>query len=382
MRSWASVRLLLLAVLLGVPIAAGAFWFLKITELLQEWAFTDVPNALGYDSVPARWPLVPLVLAGMIVGAVIRYLPGDGGESPAEGFKAGGIAPARTLPGILLAAVASIGLGAVLGPEMPLIAVGGGLACLTVRLANRDVPAQTGAVAVATGSFAAISTLLGTPLAGAFLLLEASSVGGAAATAVLLPGLLGAGIGSLVFTGLNSVTGYGTFSLAVPDLPPVGAPAVAEFGWALAIGLVAAPLAVGLRWLAVTLRDRIRQRLILATTLMGLVIAVLAIRYAEVTGHDLRCPVLRPGRLAGPAKDRRRVLRRGAAPARRVQGAGIRSSVERLPRRPGLPRPVHRRGRRHPVLAPAGAAPGTGRRDGDERDDRGDGCGCRCRLSC
>jgi H+/Cl- antiporter ClcA len=286
MRSWAYVRLLLLAVVLGVPIAAGAFWFLKLTELLQEWAFTDLPNALGYDPAPAWWPLVPLALAGVIVGAAIRYLPGAGGESPAEGFKPGGIAPATALPGILLAAVASIGLGAVLGPEMPLIALGGGLAYLTVRLANRDVPAQTGAVVAATGSFAAISTLLGTPLAGAFLLLEASTVGGAVATAVLLPGLLGAGIGALVFTGLNSLTGYGTFSLAVPDLPPVGTPTVAQFGWAIAIGLVAAPLAVGLRWLAVAIRDQIRQRLVLATTLMGLVIAALAIGYAEVTGHE------------------------------------------------------------------------------------------------
>ena len=87
------------------------------------------------------------------------------------------------------------------------------------------------------GSFAAISTLFGTPLAGAFLLLEASSVGGMVATAALLPGLLGAGVGALVFTGLDSLTGFGTFSLAVPDLPAAGTPTLAEFGWAVVIGL-------------------------------------------------------------------------------------------------------------------------------------------------
>ena len=65
------------------------------------------------------------------------------------------------------------------------------------------------------------------------------------ATIVLIPGLLGAGIGSLIFLGLNSLTGYGTFSLAIPNLPPFGHLDVAQFGWALAIGAAAASSAPG-----------------------------------------------------------------------------------------------------------------------------------------
>ena len=44
---------------------------------------------------------------------------------PAEGLKAGG-PPTRPidLPGVLLAAMATLGLGLVLGPEGPLIALG------------------------------------------------------------------------------------------------------------------------------------------------------------------------------------------------------------------------------------------------------------------
>ena len=56
------------------------------------------------------------------------------------------------LPGIALAALATLAFGAVLGPEAPLIALGGGLAVLAVRLAQRDVPAQTLAVVSAAGS--------------------------------------------------------------------------------------------------------------------------------------------------------------------------------------------------------------------------------------
>ena len=286
MRSRAYLRLLVLAAVLGVPIAAAAFGFLKLTALLQQWAFTDLPSALGFASAPTWWPLGPLAVAGLLVGLAVRYLPGRGGESPADGFVAGRPAPAPAeLLGITLAALASVGLGAVVGPEAPLIALGGGLAYLAVRLAGRDLPPRAAGVVAATGSFAAISTLLGSPLAGAFLLLEASAIGGALATAVLLPGLLGAGIGALVFTGLDSLTGYGTFSLAVPDLPPAGTPTVAEFGWAIVVGLAAGPLSVGLRRLAVAVRDRAVIHPVSATVLLGLVIAGLAIGYAAATGH-------------------------------------------------------------------------------------------------
>jgi H+/Cl- antiporter ClcA len=300
MRSRAYLRLLVLAVVLGVPIAAAAFGFLKLTERVQHWAFADIPQALGFSSAPAWWPLAPLAVAGLLVGLAVRYLPGRGGESPVDGFVAGRAPATTALPGILIAAVASVGLGAVVGPEAPLIALGGGLAYLAVRLAGRELPARAAAVVAATGSFAAISTLLGSPVAGAFLLLEASAVGGAVATAVLLPGLLAAGIGALIFTGLDSLTGWGTFSLAVPDLPSPGTPTVAEFGYALVIGLVAGPLCVGLRRVAVAVRDRALIRPVPATVLLGLVVAALAMGYAAGSGHAAS-DVLFSGQSALPA---------------------------------------------------------------------------------
>jgi H+/Cl- antiporter ClcA len=102
----------------------------------------------------------------------------------------------QQLPGVILAALATLIFGAALGPEMPLILLGGGLAALAVRLARRPVPDRARAVVASAGSFAAISTLLGSPLVGAFLLMEASSLGGPMLGLVLLPGLLAAGVGS------------------------------------------------------------------------------------------------------------------------------------------------------------------------------------------
>ena len=55
--------------------------------------------------------------------------------------------------------------------------------------------------------------MLGSPLVGAFLLMEVIGFGGATMEMVLLPGLLSAGVGSLIFVGLNNLTGFGNFSL-------------------------------------------------------------------------------------------------------------------------------------------------------------------------
>ena len=186
------------------------------------------------------------MLAGALVGLTIRYLPGTGGRSPADGFKAGEGPPSPVqLPGVVLAALAALSLGVVLGPEAPLIALGGGLGVCAVRLVKRGAPDRARAVVAGAGSFAAISTLFGSPLLGAFLLMEAAGVAGDTLELLLLPGLLAAGVGSLIFIGLGAWTGLGTFSLAIGHVPHLGPPHIGEFGWALVIGAVAAAFGSG-----------------------------------------------------------------------------------------------------------------------------------------
>ncbi len=276
--------LLALAALLGVPISAAAWGFLYVIDKLQTWIFTDLPKDLGFHSEPTWWPLLPLVVAGVLVGLTIKHLPGTCGHPPAEGFKAGGAPEPIELPGIFLAALASLALGVVIGPEAPLIALGGGLAVCAVRLAKRDAPPMTVTMVAAAGSFAAISALLGSPILAAFLLMEGSGIGGPMLGIVLVPGLLAAGVGSLIFIGLDSWTGLGTFSLAIPNLPPFARPDGAEFLWAIAIGLAATLLGSAIRWLALFLKPRVEHRMVLLTPVVGLAIAGCAIAYAEITG--------------------------------------------------------------------------------------------------
>jgi H+/Cl- antiporter ClcA len=155
-------------------VSALAYGFLELVDLLQTALFTDLPKELGFDSAPMLWPLPVLAVGGLLTALSIRYLPGTGGHSPADGFKAGAVTHPIELPGVFLAALATLSFAAVLGPEAPLIALGSGLGMLAVRLAARDAPDMAGAVIAAAGSFAAISTLMGSPLLGAFLLLEAA----------------------------------------------------------------------------------------------------------------------------------------------------------------------------------------------------------------
>jgi H+/Cl- antiporter ClcA len=285
LRSKSYLGLLILAALLGVPISAAAYGFLALVGYLQPEIFTHLPNGLGFHGEPPWWPLPILFVAGLLVAPVIAFLPGKGGHSPADGFKPGGGAPTPAqLPGVVLAALATLSLGVVLGPEAPLIALGGGLAVLAVRLAKRDMPAQATAVVAAAGSFAAVSTLLGSPIAGAFLLMEASGLGGPMLGLVLLPGLLASGVGALIFVGLDTLTGLGTFSLSVPGLPHFARPDVAEFGWALVIGLAAAILGTAIHRLGLLLRPYVERRMLLLMPVVGLIIGGLALAYTEGTG--------------------------------------------------------------------------------------------------
>jgi H+/Cl- antiporter ClcA len=284
LRSRSYLVLLAFAAILGVPVSVVAYWFLKLSTLLQGWVFTDLPKALGFHGMPVWWPLPPLAVAGVLVALTIRYLPGHGGESPAEGFKARPAPAAAALPGITIAALLTIGLGAVLGPEAPLIAIGGGVAALGARLARPNAPASATTLVGAAGSFAAVSTLLGSPILGAFLLMEASGLGAGMLSPVLVPGLLAAGVGSLIFIGLDAWTGFGTFSLVLPGLPHFTRPDLVEFCWAIAIGVMAALLGSGIRWLGLALRDRVERRILLLAPVAGLVVAGLTIAYVEGTG--------------------------------------------------------------------------------------------------
>jgi len=286
-RSRQYIASLVLAAILGIPISAIAYGFLALVAAIQRLLFSGLPNQVFGGPAPAWWPVPWLVLCGLLTGLTIRYLPGNGGHSPAFGLKTGGAPPSGgELIGIALAALTTLSLGAVLGPEAPLIAIGGGLAALTVRLAKKDAPPMALTIMASAGSFAAISTLLGSPVLGAFLIMEGAGIGGMALSLVALPGLLASGVGALVFVGLDHWTGLGSFSLALPSVPPAVTPTLATMCWALAMGAAGALLGWVIRWVGLSLRPMVHLNRVLVTSALGLVIGLTAMAYQLISGHS------------------------------------------------------------------------------------------------
>ncbi len=277
------LTILLFAAALGIPLSLVAFAFLAAVHELQHLLWETLPHELGYDAPPAWWPILTIGLAGVVVALAVTRLPGHGGHVPVGGLGAGGTVPAA-LPGVLLAAGASLVGGAVLGPEAPLIALGGGLALVAVSRTRAAGDANAATILAAAGSAAAVSAIFGNPLVAPVIFLEVLGLARRPSLLVMLPILVSTGVGALLFTGLGRWTGLGIGALALPELEPVRlnpgeivwavplATAIAGGTWALfAVGRGTARLAT-----SHTVRTTIGA---------GLVAGVSACVYALVTGH-------------------------------------------------------------------------------------------------
>lgn len=287
-RSRAYRRLLVFAGLLGVLVSLACWGFLELIHWLQEAVYVDLPDALGFADLPWWWPLPVLGIAGAVIGLAIARLPGNGGHEPSEGLKTGTPTTPIQLPGVLIAALASIGLGLVLGPETPLIALGGGLTLLVIGLAKQDVPDQAKIVLVAASSFAALATIFGSPIVGAVIIVEAAGLGGPTLPLVLLPGLIAAGIGSLVFIGVGSLTGLSSDAYAIipPSLPAYAEPNLGDFAWTIALAVAAAVVVFLIIEGGRRTQAFVAKRRVAFTILASLTIALLAIAFGEITGQS------------------------------------------------------------------------------------------------
>ena len=244
------VRTLVLAALLGVPVAFAAVFFQTAIHDVIHLVWDVIPDEFGW-SEPAWWYVVLVPgLAGLLVAVAVR-LPGHGGHSPLEGLGADPIPPIH-LTSILPAALASLGLGLVLGPEAPLIALGLGLGAIAVRLIRLE---GTGAqLLVLAGAFAAVAALFGGPLIAAFLLFEVTAASGKIPAQqigrALLPGFVAAGTGAIVFTGVAGWSGLHQVNLSLPSLPPYETLRLTDLAWCLLMAVVVSVLVVAIRHLA------------------------------------------------------------------------------------------------------------------------------------
>ena len=280
--------LLVLTCVVGLVVSLASWGFLEGIHQIQVGVYDKLPGELGFDEVPVWWPLPVLALAGLIVAFAIARLPGAGGHNPALGLSAGATTPAQ-VPGVLLAALGTIPLGLVLGPEAPLIALGSGLGILAVKLARRDAPDETVQLIAAAGSFSAVSFIFGQPLLGAVLLIEAAALDRRGLQVVVPVGLLASGIGSLVSIGLDSWTGLSSkdFAINALTLPHFDRPDVVDFLWTLPFAAAVAIGCVAIFRGAVRLQPAVTSRLFLWLPVVALVIGGIAIAYSEAADQDV-----------------------------------------------------------------------------------------------
>jgi H+/Cl- antiporter ClcA len=231
----AYLRLVLLGALVGIPAGLVGALFLALVHELEDWLWPEDPG----------WYLVVgLPVAGaVIVIAARRLLPGDGGRSPLEGH-APAVMPIAYAPGIALAALGTLAFGAVLGPEAPVIALGG-ITALAVTAAAR-VGDRERAVLANAGSFSAISALFGGPIVAGVMMVEGGVGLGAAVIPALLPGFVAAAVGYLIFVGFGDWGGLDAPGLVVPDLPLYQGTHLGDLLIAVATGVLTALILVAI----------------------------------------------------------------------------------------------------------------------------------------
>lgn len=284
----AYLRLILLAAAIGIPAALLAAVFLAVVHWLEGWLWTDLPHALGASEPP--WYLVlglPVVGAGVVIAARL-LLPGDGGHQPLLGLSTAPT-PLRNGPGVALAAIGTLCFGAVLGPEAPLIALGSvaGMAVSPfVRLDERGK-----AVLATSGSFSAVSALFGGPLVAGILLIEAGIGMGSALIPALLPGLVAAAIGYVIFEGLGNWGGLHKTALTVPGLPPYHGTNVAALLIGVGVGIAAALVIAGVRFIGTRVdglhQDRRRMPVLLLAGALTVGLLALLARALGANSQDV-----------------------------------------------------------------------------------------------
>jgi H+/Cl- antiporter ClcA len=273
------IVLTLRGAVVGLAAGAGAAAYIWVEHGLSHALWHGLPALFG--AADAQWWLVlglP-ILGGLLTWAAMR-LPGRGGHSPLAGL-ALDIGPDR-LASVLLAALASLAFGAVLGPEAPLVAIGTAAGAALVRSAQ---PASR-QVMMIVGAMAAVGAVLGNPVVTMVLLLELTLAAGTrlATPAVLLPSLAGLGSGYLLQVGVAQWTGLGAVRLSLPGLAAYPDVAVVDLLTAVPLAIVVAILALLARLGGLRLEQGAHRAPLVWLLVAGAVTGLAALGGAALTG--------------------------------------------------------------------------------------------------
>ena len=177
MRRNNQIILSLLALVIGVAAAYGAIGFRAVIDLVQLGALGFSSEQVASLAAEAPWWRVLLApsLGGLAIGLFVHYLmPGRRPQGVADVIEAGalraGRMPLGTGLGAAAVSAASIGVGASVGREGPVVHLGATLASwVSERLQLRRSMAMT---LLGCGIASAIAASFNAPIAGVFFALE------------------------------------------------------------------------------------------------------------------------------------------------------------------------------------------------------------------
>jgi H+/Cl- antiporter ClcA len=274
----AYLRLVLLGAAIGIPAALVAAVFLGLVHELEHW--------LWGSGEPPWYAVIGLPLVGAVIVVIARWtLPGDGGHSPLEGLSTTPT-PLAYAPGVILAALGSLSYGAVLGPEAPVIALGSVVGVTATHFVKLDKPGT--AVISNAGEFSAISALFGGPMVAGLLLIEGGIGMGARLLPILLPGLVSAAIGYLIFIGFGTWGGLHAPGLVVPDLPEYAEVQVGDLVVVIIAGILSAFVIFMVRRLGVRVsKVRLPMPILLLAGALAVGLLALFARALGVNSQDV-----------------------------------------------------------------------------------------------
>jgi H+/Cl- antiporter ClcA len=201
------------------------------------------------------WPFILLTIGGIAVGLAIKYT-GEHiqlGSTQKEFGESKGRLDYRHLPSIITQCILSLWSGASIGPEGGLADLGGGAATL---LADK-LKIRTNAVIFVTycGVAGSFGSFFGSPLIGAFVAMEYLFIQGIPYIELLVPGLVSATVGYIVYDHVFNVSISG-----ILVFPQYASPLFIDLLWALLIGIIGGFFGAYHQWLFAKLHKHVFTR--------------------------------------------------------------------------------------------------------------------------
>lgn len=171
------LRLFAVALLMGVVVGLSTLWLIEAIAMVQRLllgASSERYLAKLLSETPAWRVLMVPVVGGLIVGAVLNYLPGRRYHGVADVMEAcalrGGRMDARSGLWAAVAASVSIGSGASVGREGPAVHIGASLCAWVAE--KMGLSRHHSLVLLGCGAAAAVTASFNAPIAGVLFALE------------------------------------------------------------------------------------------------------------------------------------------------------------------------------------------------------------------